>query len=147
MTNTISVDQKITELYFKNILDILSSRSPRKIKTKALLEFMQTIQGKNKTNSNNGICRLQYFLNSFIEIMALLSANPDKITLIGEQYKLIQNGVGDDEPDFVFKFLDGSASTFEVKMYFNKASYQKNLSKTNFHKADYCIFYSISDHD
>ena len=66
-------DGKIQRINFRPFLDTLYDRVSTKpiLRTRNILEFMSSLQGKNKSSGKNGISRLQTFLNAYIQEIAL----------------------------------------------------------------------------
>ena len=134
-------------LSFPKFIDELKTREIKKIKTPALIEFMSTLQGKNKTGGSNGITRLQYFLNAYLQEFELVLKNKKMNFLGTNHFGLDRNGVGDDKPDLVYKTLNGPRDDtyLEAKIYWNFSSYFEHLEITNFHQADFILIYFISE--
>lgn len=140
---TIDDTYGIKILNFLAFWKVLLTRPVKEIYTNLLLTFMKTL-GTNKSGGRNGISRLQYFLNAFSQEFSLFLANVARLTFIGDDhFFLVRGGTGTNDPDFLFTSRAGKQYTLEAKMYYNQASYLKNVAITNFHKADYCIAYII----
>lgn len=147
--NKMIVDKAIIGnfLSFPKFIDELKTREVKKIKTPALIEFMSTLQGKNKTGGSNGITRLQYFLNAYLQEFELVLKNKKMNFLGTNHFGLDRKGVGDDKPDLVYKTLNGPKDDtyLEAKIYWNFSSYFEHLEITNFHQADFVLIYFISE--
>ena len=141
----VSVDSYgFTALYFEPFLNVLKSRVNKSIETLHVKHFMSTL-GSNKSGGNNGISRLQYFLNAFIQEAALKNLNNDKLAFVGnDHYYLARGGTGTNDPDFYFYPNNGKTYTIDVKIYWSDDKYYENISTTNFHNADYCLAYIIN---
>lgn len=134
-------------LSFPKFIDELKTRDIKKIKTPALLEFMSTLQGKNKTGGSNGITRLQYFLNAYLQEFELVLKNKFMKFFGTNHFGLERNGIGDDKPDLVYETLNGprDITYLEAKIYWDFSSYSNHLDTTNFHNADFVLAYFISE--
>lgn len=138
----------IEKLPFNDFLTYLRSSTKNYFPTKRLIEFMKTIGGKNKTGGKNGIIRLQYFLNAYIQEISLENLNKNYLSFCGNNHtELIKNSNGDDLPDFIFRSTTAPKAkmSVETKMYIDKESYFKYLFSTNMHNADYIFLYCIKD--
>ena len=138
-----SDDYGITTLNYNHFLAELHNRSSYTIKTTYLIPFINTL-GRNKSGGNNAIARLQYFLNAYIQEIALKSLNSDCLDFISQDHhSLIRGNTGTDDPDFCFFTSQNTAYTIDVKIFYSRAKYDKHKATTNFHKADYCLVYLI----
>lgn len=139
-----TLNNKIQVLNFQPFLDKL--HTSKTIKTKAILEFMASLKGTNKSGGNNGISRLQTFLNAYAQEMALLSANQNTLQFSKEDHLgLVRGGHGEKDPDFNFYAQDGQIYTIEAKMYWDQKSFEEVRDDTNFHDADYVCLFFIKD--
>lgn len=143
-TPTVVKDGKIQRINFQPFLDKLYNRVSTNpiIRTPNILEFMASLQGKNKSSGKNGISRLQSFLNAYIQESALKSIN-SSLKFINEDHDFLKRGGhGEDDAEFYFTASDGAVFKLEAKMYWDEASFREKLPTTNFHKADYvCLFF------
>ena len=140
------VDGKIQVLNFQPFLDKLFKLKPGPIKTGALLNFMASLKGSNKSSGNNGISRLQTFLNAYVQEIALISENSDILKFSKEDHLgLVRDGHGEKEPDFNFYSQNGNIYTIEAKMYWDQQSFETAKQDTNFHNADYVCLFFIKD--
>ena len=138
-------DSGICVLNYEPFLRVLHERDVAQIFTSDLIDFVQTL-GKNKSGSENGIGRLQYFLNAFIEEAELFKCNSNRLEFVGnDHYSLIKNSTGSDDPDFRFFACNGNTYTIEVKLYKSLQAYEQRRSQTNFHKADYCLAFFLNE--
>jgi len=137
--------KELKEIKFEKFLIDLEMR-PIKVLTaeevESLKDFMSTIKGDNKTDALNGIKRLQYFLNAYIQEKHTKANNEAMgIDFAGEDHEGLQrDGHGEKAADFVFK-KDGQVYSADCKMYKDKDSYFTNRSKTYFHEADFAFCY------
>lgn len=138
------------ELDFKWFIEKLKERNPKIIHPHCkggITEFMASLKGENKTPAKNGLKRLQYFLNAYFQEDAVIKANIDKISYNGEGHFALEfGGAGTNPADLILTANNGNKYTIEVKLYMSEGSRQAAFSKTNFHKADYCFLYIISEH-
>lgn len=135
---------KIITLNFKSFINTLMNRQDHTIKTPALIECISTL-GKNKSGSNNSIGRLQYFINAYFQEIALATENPSVLEFINDDHTILtRNNPGSNAADFKLN-TDEITFTVEVKKYWSKDSYEKNLPYTNFHNADYALVYLIEE--
>ena len=105
-----------------------------------LLKFMAALTGKNKSGGKNGIARLQYFLNAYIQEQALKNLNREGLSFaIDDHDGLELAGHGNPEPDFIFKSASGKTFTIDAKIYKNATSCKAISADTNFHNADYAL--------
>ena len=143
-TSVVIEDGKIQRINFRPFLDTLYDRVSTKpiLRTRNILEFMSSLQGKNKSSGKNGISRLQTFLNAYSQEIALKALN-SSLSFINDDHDFLKRGGhGEDSADFSFTASDGAVFTLEVKMYWDETSFRKNVSATNFHDADYvCLFF------
>jgi hypothetical protein len=142
-----SVDElgEINALNFAQFLAVLQNRNPKEISTKKLIKFINTL-GKNKSGGNNAISRLQFFLNAYIQELALKSANTDIIEFIGDDhYSLMRGYSGTNAADFYLHANDSNTYTIDAKVFYSESSFieQRQANKINFHNADYCLVYLI----
>lgn len=135
----------INRLYFRAFLDELENREPKIIHTASLIKFINTL-GRNKSGSNNAIGRLQFFLNAYIQEMTLKAINKGKLDFVVNDHEYLTRGAtGDPAADFKFISSRGLIYTIDAKMYLSEDSFYENLSKTNFHNADYTLIFLIKE--
>lgn len=139
-------DDKIQRINFSPLLDDLYISKEHILKTAPILDFMASLQGRNKSSGKNGISRLQSFLNAYIQENALRRLNEDTLQFINNDHDfLLRGGHGEDDAEFYFKPQNGLTYKLEAKMYWDEASFRKNLPTTNFHNADYVCLFFIKD--
>ena len=137
-------DGKIQRINFRPFLDTLYDRVSTKpiLRTRNILEFMSSLQGKNKSSSKNGISRLQTFLYFYTQEIALKTLNSSLKFINDDHDFLKRGGHGEDDAEFYFTASDGTVFKLEAKMYWDEKSFRENVSATNFHNADYvCLFF------
>lgn len=141
---------ELKEIDFKKFLQNLELRTKwelTKDEVASIKAFMKTIKGSNKTGAKNGIKRLQYFLNAYIQESTIVAMNSGKIDYFEEGHlSLIQNGHGENAPDLKFSYKNKMIPV-ECKMFYSNETYQNFLDagKINFHNASYCFIYFIKD--
>lgn len=141
-----SATEPLKVVNFENLLNKLRANQNKVLKVAALLDFMSTLEGENKTDGKNGIARLQYFLNAYAEEMALLRANIGILEPINDDHDgIVRGGHGENAADFWFNCSNGRRYKIEVKMFWDKDSYFSKLPKTNFHEAHFAIVYLITE--
>lgn len=143
---TYDKDNKILVLAYESYLNELKTTFPKVISTPELIEFMRSLRGKNKSGSKNGIGRLQYFINAYLQESALVNANPGILDFYGNNHEYLARGEsGDDDPDLKLTTDEGIFKV-EVKKYWNQKSYLDHLHSKdgiNFHDSTYALVYLV----
>ena len=138
----------ICKINFAPFLSELFSRDIKSIYTVRLKKFMRTLKGKARPGIENGIRRLQYFLNAYQGEESLVKANEAIISYFSnaDEHRYLKiGGTGSNDPDLRFKPSNGKEFSLEVKINFSDKEYYEGISNTNFHNADYAIVFIIQD--
>lgn len=135
----------ITRLWYQPFFNALK-KEYKELPTTALLEFMRTLVGRNKSGGNNGISRLQYMLNAFTGESMTVAANPSSMGYIQTDHEaLIRGSHGLNDPDLFFIASSGDRYTIEEKIFASSKEYHNKLNDTNFHNADYALVFLITE--